>query len=68
MNRKICVRKKKMEYFADLSIIWCNFAPIYKRFGINMNLFDVDPLFDVNIVKGEGCKVWDEQGQEYLDL
>ena len=33
-----------------------------------MNLFDVYPLFDVNIVKGEGCKVWDEQGQEYLDL
>jgi acetylornithine aminotransferase len=33
-----------------------------------MNLFDVYPLFDVNIVKGEGCKVWDEKGQEYLDL
>lgn len=33
-----------------------------------MNLFDVYPLFDVNIVKGKGCKVWDEKGQEYLDL
>ena len=33
-----------------------------------MKLFDVYPLFDVNIVKGEGCKVWDEKGQEYLDL
>ena len=33
-----------------------------------MKLFDVYPLFDVNIVKGKGCKVWDEQGQEYLDL
>ena len=33
-----------------------------------MKLFDVYPLFDVNIVKGEGCKVWDENGQEYLDL
>ncbi|MCR5315653.1 MAG: aminotransferase class III-fold pyridoxal phosphate-dependent enzyme [Bacteroidaceae bacterium] len=33
-----------------------------------MNLFDVYPLFDVNIVKGEGCKVWDDKGQEYLDL
>ena len=33
-----------------------------------MNLFDVYPLFDVNIVKGKGCKVWDENGQEYLDL
>ena len=33
-----------------------------------MKLFDVYPLFDVNIVKGKGCKVWDEKGQEYLDL
>ena len=33
-----------------------------------MKLFDVYPLFDINIVKGEGCKVWDEKGQEYLDL
>lgn len=33
-----------------------------------MKLFDVYPLFDVNIVKGKGCKVWDETGQEYLDL
>ncbi len=33
-----------------------------------MKLFDVYPLFDVNIVKGQGCKVWDENGQEYLDL
>ncbi len=33
-----------------------------------MKLFDVYPLFDVNIVKGKGCKVWDDKGQEYLDL
>ena len=33
-----------------------------------MELFDVYPLFDVNIVKGQGCKVWDDKGQEYLDL
>ncbi|MCR4853267.1 MAG: aminotransferase class III-fold pyridoxal phosphate-dependent enzyme [Prevotella sp.] len=33
-----------------------------------MILFDVYPLFDVNIVKGKGCRVWDEKGQEYLDL
>jgi len=33
-----------------------------------MKLFDVYPLFDVNIVKGKGCNVWDENGQEYLDL
>ena len=33
-----------------------------------MKLYDVYPLFDINIVKGKGCHVWDEQGQEYLDL
>ena len=33
-----------------------------------MILYDVYPLFDVNIVKGKGCKVWDENGTEYLDL
>ncbi|MBP8776926.1 MAG: aminotransferase class III-fold pyridoxal phosphate-dependent enzyme [Bacteroidaceae bacterium] len=33
-----------------------------------MNLFDVYPLFNVNIVKGQGCHVWDEEGTEYLDL
>ncbi len=33
-----------------------------------MNLFDVYPLFDIAIDKGQGCKVWDEEGQEYLDL
>lgn len=33
-----------------------------------MKLFDVYPLFDINIVKGKGCKVWDENGTEYLDL
>ena len=33
-----------------------------------MKLFDVYPLFDVNIVKGQGCKVWDDKCQEYLDL
>ena len=33
-----------------------------------MTLFDVYPLFPVNIVRGQGCRVWDEQGTEYLDL
>ena len=33
-----------------------------------MNLFDVYPLFDIHIVKGKGCHVWDENGTEYLDL
>lgn len=33
-----------------------------------MNLFDVYPLYDINIVRGRGCRVWDDKGQEYLDL
>ena len=33
-----------------------------------MKLFDVYPLFNVNIVKGKGCQVWDDKGNEYLDL
>ena len=33
-----------------------------------MKLFDVYPLYDVNIVKGDGCRVWDDKGQSYLDL
>ena len=33
-----------------------------------MKLYDVYPLFDIDIVKGEGCRVWDEKGTEYLDL
>lgn len=33
-----------------------------------MKVYDVYPLFDINIVKGEGCRVWDENGTEYLDL
>lgn len=26
------------------------------------------PPFDINIVKGKGCHVWDDKGTEYLDL
>ncbi len=33
-----------------------------------MKLYDVYPLFDVNIVSGKGCKVYDDKGTEYLDL
>lgn len=33
-----------------------------------MELFDVYPLFNINIVKGKGCHVWDENNTEYLDL
>lgn len=33
-----------------------------------MELFDVYSLFDVTPVRAKGCTVWDEKGQEYLDL
>ena len=33
-----------------------------------MNLFDVYPLFDIEIVRGKGCRVYDSHGTEYLDL
>jgi len=33
-----------------------------------MKLFDVYPLIPVTIAKAEGCKLWDQNGQEYLDL
>ena len=33
-----------------------------------MKLFDVYPLFDVEIVRGKGCHTYDSEGTEYLDL
>ena len=33
-----------------------------------MELFNVYPIFDINIVKGEGSYVWDEKGNKYLDF
>ncbi len=33
-----------------------------------MNLFPVYPLFNIHIVEGRGCSVYDDQQQEYLDL
>ncbi|RYY57230.1 MAG: aspartate aminotransferase family protein [Chitinophagaceae bacterium] len=33
-----------------------------------MNLFDVYPLQDVTIVKAKGSYVWDDKGEQYLDL
>jgi len=33
-----------------------------------MNLFDVYPLFNIEIAKGIGCRTYDNQGIEYLDL
>ena len=33
-----------------------------------MELFDVYSLFNVTPVRAKGCTVWDDKGQEYLDL
>ena len=33
-----------------------------------MELFDVYSLFNVTPVRAKGCRVWDDKGQEYLDL
>lgn len=33
-----------------------------------MDLFDVYSLFDVTPVKARGTRLWDDKGQEYLDL
>lgn len=33
-----------------------------------MEPYKVYSLFDVNIVKGKGARVWDDKGQEYLDF
>ena len=33
-----------------------------------MNLFDVYPINEVTIVKAKGSYVWDEKGDQYLDL
>ena len=58
-----------MQECDELSVVFRIFARDYysKRLS-KMKLFDVYPLFDVNIVKGQGCHVWDDKGQEYLDL
>jgi len=33
-----------------------------------MKLFDVYPLYDIELVKAQGSRVWDKYGQEYVDL
>lgn len=33
-----------------------------------MDMFDVYPVWDIEPVKGEGCRLWDKDGVEYLDL
>lgn len=33
-----------------------------------MNLFDVYPLFDITPARAEGCWLWDDKGNRYLDL
>src|SRR5947207_4302803 len=33
-----------------------------------MTLFDVYPINDITIVKAKGSYVWDDKGEQYLDL
>ena len=33
-----------------------------------MQLFDVYPINEITIVKAKGSYVWDEKGEQYLDL
>ena len=33
-----------------------------------MNLFDVYPLNNIAITKAKGSYVWDDKGEQYLDL
>ncbi len=33
-----------------------------------MNIFDVYPLFDITPVKASGCNLWDDKGNQYLDM
>ena len=33
-----------------------------------MKLFDVYPLYPIELSKASGSKVWDKNGQEYIDL
>lgn len=33
-----------------------------------MDMFDVYPVWDIEPVKGERCRLWDKDGVEYLDL
>lgn len=33
-----------------------------------MKLFDVYPINNINIIKAKGSKVWDDEGQAYLDM
>lgn len=33
-----------------------------------MNLFDVYPINNINIVKAKGSYVWDDKGEQYMDL
>src|SRR5882757_9285216 len=33
-----------------------------------MNLFDVYPINDITIVKAKGSYIWDQEGQQYLDM
>ena len=50
------------------SFLFCTFADNKLKKNIKMNTFDVYPLFDIEITKGNLCNTYDKQGNEYLDL
>jgi acetylornithine/N-succinyldiaminopimelate aminotransferase len=44
-------------------------APLHLSGKISlMNLFDVYPINEITIVKAKGSYVWDDKGEQYLDL
>jgi acetylornithine/N-succinyldiaminopimelate aminotransferase len=42
--------------------------PVLRPKLVYMKLFDVYPINDITIVKAKGSYVWDQDGQQYLDL
>ncbi len=42
--------------------------PVIFTNKVDMKLFDVYPISNINIVRAEGSYVWDDTGEKYLDL
>lgn len=51
-----------------MSVIANKIVTLLSQKYMIMKLFDVYPLFPIEIVKGQGCHVYDKEGNEYLDL
>ena len=41
---------------------------LFNNQSVNMNLFDVYPLNDITITRAKGSYVWDDKGDQYLDM